>query len=201
MLPFRVGAVHIRNNNLPLTIQENKHQIMGRGFGRGAKSVGIVTHAQMKGKAKKLPRGLRNSKKKTKRANRRQELDADDPNQMLATKVPQQRRGPAEGGKPTSSMQRLDAQIASIHFKESVQGKGRLKHLRKELVAQVRDLRRKHHKKQEKINTRRQQDLVMAHGMAMDDRNASRGPRQRRNAKYAAPEEESDDDEASVASE
>ena len=133
---------------------------MGKGFGRGAKSVAIVTHAQTKGKAKKLPKGLRVSKKKQKRDARRE--DPEDPNSMLETRV---------RGKPSetqSSMKRLDVQIASIQFKELVQGRGRLKHLRRQIVDEVRDLRRKHHKKQEKLNTRKIADMSKARGKRSD---------------------------------
>jgi hypothetical protein len=166
---------------------------MGRGFGRGAKSVAIVTHAQMKGKVK-LPKGLRVSKKRTKRAARRG-MDHDDPNHMLNTRANDSSRGGAGAGKkPSSTMQRLDAQIASISFQENVLGRGRLKHLRKQIVGQVRDLRRKHHKRQEKINARAQENLAHEHKLAVDARNADRAPRQRRNPKYAAPAADDSDD-------
>ena len=149
---------------------------MGRGFGRGAKSVAIVTHAQMKGKAKKLPKGLRGGKKK---ARRMRHEDDDDPNKMLETRVPsQQHQG--GGKKPSSTMQRLDAQIASIHMKESVAGRGRLKNLRKQIIAEVKELRRKHHKRQEKANQRDSRRLAQAHEEALEAHNARRGPKQGR---------------------
>ena len=164
---------------------------MGRGFGRGAKSVAIVTHAQMKGKAKKLPKGLRGGKKKARRA--RHEQDPDDPNRMLNTRV---RDGPSPAGgaggkKPSSTMERLDAQIASIQFKELVNGKGRLKNLRKQIIQEVKGLRRKHHKRQEKANQRDQKRLAEAHGEALEARSKARGPRQARR-RAAAPETDSD---------
>lgn len=140
---------------------------MGRGFGRGAKSVAIVTHAQLKSKAKKLPKGLRVNKKRAKRL-RMNQADDEDPNQMLQTKVAEQ------SSRRASTMQRLDAQIAAIHIPENVAGRGKLKHLRKQIVSQVRDLRRKHHKRQEKLNKQDRGKLAADHEEAIEERNARR---------------------------
>lgn len=117
---------------------------MGRSHGRGAKSVAIVTHAQVK-RAKKTPRGLRATARRQRRAEYRHEAAMDDPNSLADTGD-----RPGQGKKGNKPAKTIVQQIAGIHFKENVpRGKGKLKHLRKQLLNEVSNLRRKHHRKQE----------------------------------------------------
>jgi hypothetical protein len=161
---------------------------MGKGFGRGAKSVAVVTHAQATKGGKKLPRGLRPNKKRQKRM-REAQAKEDDPNQMLNTKVAPEK----PGQKPNSTLKRLDAQIAAVHFQESIPGRGGgLKNLRKQIVDSVKTLRRKHHKKQEKANMRQRERDSIDVEAAMEERNARRGPKQARR-RHATPADQEDD--------
>lgn len=115
---------------------------MGRGFGRGAKSVAIVTHAQVK-TAKKAPRGLRITRKKRRRMYRR-EGEAENPDTMMDTGDNQK---PSKKGnnKPKS----VEQQIASVDFQTLVPRGKKLKHLRRQLVSTVKNIRRRNHQKQE----------------------------------------------------
>jgi hypothetical protein len=114
---------------------------MGKGFGRGQGKVQVVTHAQA-GKTKKLPRGLKRGRKVRREAYRKEE-EGEDVNEMLETKAPKD-----EVVKP---MKKLEMQIAAVNFPAMATGKGRrLKHLRKQIMSSVKDLRKKHHQKQTK---------------------------------------------------
>eukprot|EP00760_Papus_ankaliazontas_P012618 PhM_4_TR15459/c0_g1_i1/m.26206 len=51
---------------------------MGRGLGRGAKAVGVVTHMQAKDRKNKAPKGLRGTKRHRKEARLSREVDRQD---------------------------------------------------------------------------------------------------------------------------
>lgn len=124
---------------------------MGRGFGRGAKSVGIVTHAQVK-KGKKMPKGLRGSKKKRRApyADEQGDLEESMGVQKTAPQHRQQQPAPQrrqktedEGGK--APRKTLAQEIAGIQFQHVVNKRTKgFKSLRKQLVNAVKDVRRRH---------------------------------------------------------
>lgn len=129
---------------------------MGRGFGRGAKAVGIVTHSQVKGK-KKLPKGLRStSSRKKRRANYReqQEHDVDIENGGVGKigNKPQGKGQPSQASKPDPNARKsLASQIAGIQLPEAVNGRKKgFKGIRKQLMAAVRDVRKRYHQKARK---------------------------------------------------
>lgn len=126
---------------------------MGRGFGRGAKSVAVVTHAQVKGRMK-MPRGLRgNRKKKRKMYARANDEQAMLENSMGVGEVPSaktQKKQSQETG-VLSGRRTMAQEIASIQFDQNVKGRRKsFKVLRKHLLESVKDLRRKHHQKAQK---------------------------------------------------
>lgn len=121
---------------------------MGRGFGRGAKSVAVVTHAQVKN-AKKVPRGLKVTRKKRRRMYK-QDHDSEDPNSMMDT------GDNNKGGKPKGQQKKgniqaktVEQQIAGIDFKQHVGRGTKLSVLRKQIVGTVKNIRRRNHQKQE----------------------------------------------------
>lgn len=110
---------------------------MGRGFGRGAKSVAIVTHAQAKTAGKKTPKGLRGSRQKKKQRFQQR----NDEQQQL-----EQSLGVTEN-KPAGPKS-LTQKIASIQVPHVINKRQKgLKQLRREIVSAVRDLRRSHSEK------------------------------------------------------
>ena len=119
---------------------------MGRGFGRGAKAVAIVTHAQVKN-AKKVPRGLKETRKKRRRMYRR-EAQAEDPNSMMDTGDDKRNEGKSNSKKHVAPKS-VEQQIAGIHFETLVPRGKKLKVLRKQLINTVKNIRRKDHKKKE----------------------------------------------------
>ena len=123
---------------------------MGRGFGRGAKAVAVVTHAQVKN-AKKIPRGLKDTRKKRRRMYRR-EAAAEDPNSMMNTGDEMTNNKRNEGktnSKKHVAPKSVEQQIAGIHFETLVPRGKKLKVLRKQLINTVKNIRRKDHKKKE----------------------------------------------------
>ena len=140
---------------------------MGKGFGRGAKTVGVVTHAQANKVAKKIPRGLKGTNRKARRAQIQRDQEAEEPDTMLETK--------AAKYEVVSSRKKLDLQIAAVQFKDLVAGKGRrLKHLRKEIVKSVKDIRRRHHEKQTKARKDLEPAMAAAYKADRDKHNKSR---------------------------
>ena len=164
---------------------------MGRGFGRGAKTVAVVTHAQVKGKGK-LPRGLRGNRKKKRKMYAR----ANDEQAMLETSMgvgenpsqKTQKKQHQETG-VLSGRRTMAQEIASIQFQSNVKGRRKgFKLLRKHLLESVKDLRRKHHEKATKMNAKAKISTkqIYAHQYAQAVEK-NRGGRRR--------EESSDDDE------
>ncbi|CAJ1014768.1 hypothetical protein, conserved [Leishmania lindenbergi] len=107
---------------------------MGRGFGRGAKSVAIVTHAQTNHAGKKKPKGLRGTRqRKRQRFLSRNSEQAELENSLGLTKA----------GKHTQK--NLAQEIASIQFAHIVNKREKgLKHLRKQIMGAVKDVRRRY---------------------------------------------------------
>jgi hypothetical protein len=125
---------------------------MGRGFGRGAKSVAIVTHAQVK-HAKKTPRGFRATSRRNRRSQYRAQAANDDPSSLADTGANRGRKG----GKNRAALT-LDQQIAGISFQDNVpKGRNKLASLRKDIMQQVKVLKRKHHRQQQ---NRAQQEVM-----------------------------------------
>eukprot|EP00744_Colponema_vietnamica_P006789 GILI01009840.1.p1 GENE.GILI01009840.1~~GILI01009840.1.p1 ORF type:complete len:176 (+),score=34.90 GILI01009840.1:95-622(+) len=128
---------------------------MGRGFGRGAKTVSIVTHAQVKGRHK-IPRGLRGNRKKK----RRQFQNANDEQAQLETSMGVGAQPNTKNTKPNETgilngRRTMAQEIASIQFEHNIRGRKKgFKQLRKQLLDSVKDLRRKHHEKAQKLNAR-----------------------------------------------
>ena len=123
---------------------------MGRGFGRGAKSVAVVTHAQVKN-AKKVPRGLKLTRKKRRRMYK-DDHDAEDPNTMMDTgDKNKNRKGKPNGQENKGNVQpkSVEQQIAGIDFKQLVSRGKKLSSLRKQIVGAVKNIRRRNHQKQE----------------------------------------------------
>ncbi|CAD2221677.1 hypothetical protein AGDE_06879 [Angomonas deanei] len=110
---------------------------MGRGFGRGAKSVAIVTHAQVKSAGKKTPRGLRSVRQKKKQRYQKRENSQEDLEKSLGVGAPEK-----------AEKKTLTQQIASINVPHIVgrREKG-LKRLRKQVINAVKDVRRRHNEK------------------------------------------------------
>ena len=127
---------------------------MGRGFGRGAR-VTVVTRAQAQKAGKKIPRGMRTSKKKMKRMRReRSEMES------AAGGEREKHREVKEGENAKAGRLRdvegdaslvggahgtLAHQIASVKIPTLVRGKGqKLKELRKQLMKSVKQIRQSH---------------------------------------------------------
>jgi hypothetical protein len=130
---------------------------MGKGFGRGAKSVAIVTHAQVKGK-KKLPKGLRGNRKKKRRMFHAANDEQTQLEQSLGMNPAAPGKKPAtadaEPAAPfTNKGRSLAQQIAGIKFQHMVNKRQRgFKSLRKQLLASVKDVRRRHAEKGKRRN-------------------------------------------------
>lgn len=107
---------------------------MPRGFGRGAKTVGIVTHAQAKTKGKKTPRGLRGVRQK-KRARFQQNKNED----RLLEKSLGLGSEPPKG----SGSKSLTEDIASIYVPHVINKRQKgLKTLRKQILGSVKEIYR-----------------------------------------------------------
>ncbi|KAG5508219.1 hypothetical protein JKF63_05475 [Porcisia hertigi] len=107
---------------------------MGRGFGRGAKSVAIVTHAQAGKAGKKTPKGLRG----TRQRKRQKFLDRNAEQTQLEKSL-----GLTKPEKNTPK--NLAQEIATIQIAHVVNKREKgLKHLRKQIMGAVKDIRRRH---------------------------------------------------------
>ncbi|EPY33626.1 hypothetical protein STCU_02124 [Strigomonas culicis] len=107
---------------------------MGRGFGRGAKSVAIVTHAQVKSAGKKTPRGLRSVRQKKKQ--RYQKKHDQDGQEELEKSLGLSKQ---EKNMPMTMAQ----QIAAIQVPHIINKRQKgLKQLRKQIIAAVKNVRR-----------------------------------------------------------
>lgn len=112
---------------------------MGRGFGRGAKSVAIVTHSQVGNKGKKVPKGLRGVRQKKRQKYQR----SNDPQAEL-----EQSLGLDQRGSPKNAPRTMAQEIASIQFPHIVNKRQKgFKQLRKQIVHAVKDVRRRHAEK------------------------------------------------------
>lgn len=134
---------------------------MGRGFGRGAKSVGIVTHAQVK-KGKKMPKGLRGSRKKRRAPFNKAGDEQGDLEESMGvqktTTTQQNRRGGGDAAAPKkrktedeggrTPRRTLAQEIAGVQFQHVVNKRQKgFKALRKQLVNAVKDVRRRYAQK------------------------------------------------------
>lgn len=120
---------------------------MGKGFGRGAKSVAIVTHAQAKG-AKKMPKGLRTNKRK--RTRQQYANAANEDAQMEDSLNGKEKK--VKGGAPKS----IAEKIASISVPGMIVGRKKgFKNVRREIMKSAKDIKRRHVEKNKK---RKQQD-------------------------------------------
>lgn len=120
---------------------------MGRGFGRGAKSVAIVTHAQRGKAGKKTPKGLRGARQKK----RQKFLKRNDAQSELEESLGVKKLETKEKHVPKN----LAQEIAAIQFAHVVNRREKgFKRLRKQIMAAVKDVRRRHadrmHKKSKK---------------------------------------------------
>ncbi|KAG5481854.1 hypothetical protein GH5_06799 [Leishmania sp. Ghana 2012 LV757] len=107
---------------------------MGRGFGRGAKSVAIVTHAQAGNAGKKTPRGLRGTRQRKRQKFLRRDSEQVQLEESLGLVKPEKH-----------APKNLAQEIASIQFPHVVNKREKgLKHLRKQIVGAVKDVRRRH---------------------------------------------------------
>lgn len=107
---------------------------MPRGFGRGAKSVGIVTHAQAKKAGKKTPRGLRGNRQK-KRARYQK---GNDEQVQLEKSLGLDNESSGRGEKKT-----LAQQIAGIYIPHIINKRQKgLRSLRKDLLTAVKNINR-----------------------------------------------------------
>lgn len=104
---------------------------MPRGFGRGAKTVGIVTHAQAKTAGKKTPRGLRGTRqKKRERYQKRR-----DPNVELEESL-KGREGTKSSGPKTFA-----EEVAGIYIPHVINKRQKgLKALRKQILSSVKEI-------------------------------------------------------------
>jgi hypothetical protein len=149
---------------------------MGKGFGRGAKAVGIVTHAQVRAK-KKMPRGLKVSRKK--RRTQYRDQDAADAAVASGAEAPT-KKGPSnsnEGGfDPKKS---LASQIAAIKMPDAVNGRKKgFKDIRKKLLAAVKDVRKRYHDKARARSRKESEVLAAKHRQGQRDVAEGRRPRQ-----------------------
>lgn len=105
---------------------------MPRGFGRGAKSVGIVTHAQAKTAGKKTPRGLRGTRQKKRERYQKRK----DPNRELEESL--------NGGEGINSGPKSFAEeVAGIHIPHVINKRQKgLKALRKQIISSVKEIAR-----------------------------------------------------------
>lgn len=118
---------------------------MGRGFGRGAKSVAIVTHAQRGKAGKKTPKGLRGNRQKK----REKFLKRKDPQSELEESLGMKKEEKSEKHAPKN----LAQEIAAIQFAHIVNRREKgFKHLRKQIIGAVKDVRRRHADKAHKKN-------------------------------------------------
>ncbi|CCW63925.1 unnamed protein product [Phytomonas sp. EM1] len=109
---------------------------MGRGFGRGAKSVAIVTHAQVGNKGKKTPKGLRGVRQK-----KRQRYQKKDEQGLLEQSLGLEKQR-------SNEPKNLAQEIASIQFAHVVNKRQKgFKDLRKQIMGAVKVLRRKYARK------------------------------------------------------
>ena len=134
---------------------------MGRGFGRGAKSVAIVTHAEVK-RQKKVPRGLKFGRKKKRRMYKQQGEDGGQvnpieevgPGAVNPKSLKDKRAAIAEAKK---SRKNTAEQVAGLRIASSVAGRRKgLASLRKELLKSTKELNRQNHIKRMK---KAQQDI------------------------------------------
>ncbi|KAG5481547.1 hypothetical protein LSCM1_05566 [Leishmania martiniquensis] len=107
---------------------------MGRGFGRGAKSVAIVTHAQAGNAGKKTPKGLRSIRQRKRQKFLRSHSEQTQLEESLGLTKPEKH-----------APKNLAQEIASIQFAHVVNKREKgLKHLRKQIMGAVKDARRRH---------------------------------------------------------
>ena len=142
---------------------------MGKGFGRGAKSVAIVTHAQVKHTKKKMPKGLRGGRKKKRRMfhaanNEQQQLEQS---LGLGDGRPKVAREGGDGsvappaGLSGNNRKSLAQQIAGIQFQHVLNKRQKgFKSLRKQLLASVKDVRRRHAEKGKRRNAKDEELLA-----------------------------------------
>jgi hypothetical protein len=117
---------------------------MGRGFGRGAKSVAIVTHAQAGKAGKKTPKGLRGVRQKK----RQKFLKRNSPQSELEESL-----GFKKEEKEKQAPKNLAQEIAAIQFAHVVNRREKgFKHLRKQIIAAVKDVRRRYANRARKKN-------------------------------------------------
>ena len=112
---------------------------MGKGFGRGAKSVAIVTHAQVKHTAK-TPRGLRGGRAKRRRTHTSvgEQVALEESLGVVAGP-----RRPAANNKSKKEAPSLAQQIASIQFPTQVNKRQKgFKQLRRQIMDAVKVVRR-----------------------------------------------------------
>lgn len=110
---------------------------MGRGFGRGARSVAVVTNAQVKGAAKKMPKGLRSGRRQKRDRMRRRHDDQAKLEESLGMAQSQ--------GKDRSEAPSLMQEIASIQIPHIVNKRHKgFGGLRRQIIQAVKDVRRRH---------------------------------------------------------
>ena len=172
----------------------------------------IVTHAQVKGGQKKLPKGLRGSRK----ARRRQFSGGEqgELEQSMGMRGTGEGAGGAAasttvdgsigkkkgngGGAPRSMAQ----EIASVHFSHVINKRQRgFKQLRKQLIDAVKVVRRKHHDKNAKANKRNnvtQKELMAQQYRELSRKNVEKpSGNERRLMRDNAEQEESSEDDGS----
>jgi len=134
---------------------------MGRGFGRGAKSVAIVTHAQAKG-ASKLPRGLRGTRQKKRKRFARKTDDQSQLEESLGAKR-------SSTSEPKTQPGQLDEltlaqKIAAVQFPTMVNRRVKgFKALRKQLLESVKRVQKKHAQQMAKKRVRERDMLAAQH--------------------------------------
>lgn len=125
--------------------------VMGRGFGRGAKSVAIVTHAQAGTAGKKTPKGLRGVRQKKRQRFQKRGDETAELEQSLGLAKPSAKEGKG-----------LAQQIASIQFPHIVNKRQKgFKQLRKQIMGAVKDVRRRHADKK-RVQARKDTSLLVA---------------------------------------
>ena len=184
---------------------------MGRGFGRGAKSVAIVTHAQVKGGQKKMPKGLRGSRKSRRRqysGGEQGELEqsmgmrstGEGAGGVAASAAVDGAVGKKKGGnQPPRSMAQ---EIASVQFAHVVNKRQKgFKQLRKQIMQAVKVVRKKHHEKNAKANKRQhvtQKELMAQQYREMSRKNVEKASGNERRAKRDHEEDSSSEDNEST---
>ena len=159
---------------------------MGRGFGRGAKSVGIVTHSQVKN-AKKTPKGLRSSRRKKRERYHQQDAQQQLEESMGITEQQQQK------GKKNQKQQEevrqgksLAQEIAGVAFEHVLNKRQRgFKQLRRQLLTSVKDVRRRYVQKKT-AQAKRDEKLLAAR--------YEREQKKRRKGRVATSDDEDGDD-------